>query len=376
MHSNTYLPFLRLLAAICLAPFCAAAQGYAAVDAHARSIGHSRDIGLDKLAAALSEGCTSDAQKVRAFYVWISDQIKYDIKGLEKMDEMEPAKWAQKQSAEQVMKRKKGVCEGYANLFLALCQAEKIQCIKVVGIVRRPNGRVPSGGHAWNIVRADGNWRLVDPCWGAGYLNDDEKYVERFNEKYFFTAPETMILDHFPEEPLFQMLPTPLTEAEFRLPKKQFAEMLPEKLAGPPLDGFTSPGDSIDAFGTMNASALLRSKGNRLLRVDPKDEKGYGCLAAHELLKKDEAYGAYRKGWGGTNTVWSGQFTTEWCDQQLEHLKTCEEAATRAQQILKEATKRGCGSAETRQLQKGLEPFLTGIEDEREGIQKIRKMSR
>uniref|UniRef100_A0A1I8III7 TGc domain-containing protein n=1 Tax=Macrostomum lignano TaxID=282301 RepID=A0A1I8III7_9PLAT len=105
-----------------------------------------------------------------------------------------------------------------------------------------------SGGN-WTACYVEGEWRLVDPLWGAQILtefdtgnyskldnqgNDSRKSEGRLiygcNEFYFLTDPENLILTHFPVEELiqWQLLARPLTLAEFHRMPKFFSGALDE----------------------------------------------------------------------------------------------------------------------------------------------------
>ncbi len=55
------------------------------------------------------------------------------------------------------------VCQGYANLFKAMCLTQNIPCIIANGYL----GTI--GGHAWNYLCADGTWYVCDPTNGGKY---------------------------------------------------------------------------------------------------------------------------------------------------------------------------------------------------------------
>ena len=67
------------------------AQDFTAIDAHARSIGISKKQDVEAVVQALTVNCKTETEKVRSFYVWIADNIKYDIKTFEN-DDMAPEK--------------------------------------------------------------------------------------------------------------------------------------------------------------------------------------------------------------------------------------------------------------------------------------------
>ena len=76
--------------------------------------------------------------------------------------------------------------------------------------------------HAWNAVYIIDNWFFVDCAWGAGHLSEDRAFVRQFQEFYFLTDPENMIVDHFPYmdrnikgSARWQLLESPLTINRF-----------------------------------------------------------------------------------------------------------------------------------------------------------------
>lgn len=58
-------------------------------------------------------------------------------------------------------------------------------------------------GHAWNAVRLDdGQWKLIDCCWGAGHIRGGtQQYFAEFDPKRFTQSNEDFGIDHFPEKP-------------------------------------------------------------------------------------------------------------------------------------------------------------------------------
>ena len=56
--------------------------------------------------------------------------------------------------------------------------------------------------HVWNAVRISGEWYLLDATWGAGHT-EGRNWVQKFDDFYFFTDPETFALSHLPSEPVW-----------------------------------------------------------------------------------------------------------------------------------------------------------------------------
>src|SRR3954469_11498263 len=113
---------------------------------------NSADIG--QLSALLTKDYSAEAEKARAIYVWVANNISYNVP---KYDE-----WRKKQNnpqtkqdvseaAENIMVKRKAVCEGYSNLVKALCDKAGITCAVIEGI-GRPEGN-KEDLHAWNAVK-------------------------------------------------------------------------------------------------------------------------------------------------------------------------------------------------------------------------------
>lgn len=64
-------------------------------------------------------------------------------------------------------------------------------------------------GHAWNAVKISGYWYLVDVTWDSS----SENY--RYTNDYFLIPPQALIASHFPDNPAWQLLPSPLSYNDF-----------------------------------------------------------------------------------------------------------------------------------------------------------------
>jgi transglutaminase-like putative cysteine protease len=183
---------------------------FATVDAYALSIPKSEAASVDRLAAALARGATTDREKARVIYRWITKNITYDTHAFftGNLGDM---------SANNVLKTMKGVCDGYAQLFAALAQSMGLEAERIAGNSKGYGYVVGSriegpANHAWNAVKINGTWQLVDCTWGAGSIDAKKKYVERFSDYYFLTPPDQFIYDHFPDDPRKQFLSPPVSK--------------------------------------------------------------------------------------------------------------------------------------------------------------------
>jgi transglutaminase/protease-like cytokinesis protein 3 len=143
----------------------------------------------------------SATDKARVIFVYLHHHISYDFSGFLGDTPMG------KQDALSVLRSGKSVCQGYAELFLALATQSGLEAALVSGDGKgygyTPGNHIPwpPTGHAWNAVRFDaGEWWLIDACWGAGHVNKETGYTREFNEAHFISTPEEFGRRHFPKD--------------------------------------------------------------------------------------------------------------------------------------------------------------------------------
>lgn len=148
-------------------------------------------------------------QRAKAIHDWIVDRIEYDVPAF--LSGQIPAEDGE---AVPVFQRRKAVCAGYAQLFAALAAAAGLEAAYVVGDARMEGQGIESMGHAWNAVKLRGRWYLVDTTWDIGGLVGD-RIERRYGTEYLFTPPEVFGLDHFPDDPAWQLRADPIDRGEF-----------------------------------------------------------------------------------------------------------------------------------------------------------------
>lgn len=194
----------------------------------------------------------TDSLRLRAAVDWIAANIAYDVKALQTGNE-------QAGELDYALRRKKAVCAGYASLLKYFCDMFRIECEVVIGKARAFGSDVCMTGtkfvddHAWNVVKINDQWRLVDPTWIAGSVNGDEydpkaKFQQEFNEVYYFTPPQRFILNHFPRQSKYQLLSPAVNEKTFRNSPLFFSSYVKSDITDvKPIDPFikTKVGDTL-----------------------------------------------------------------------------------------------------------------------------------
>lgn len=186
------------------------------IDQHALDTPEWAEETVKSLAAYLIEPAQNDLEKVRAIFRWITHNISYDVVTFYNIKEgVGPIA---DQSAEGALASRKVVCAGYAKLFKALALHAGLEAEYIIGWTNGSDFAFDDPfdglGHAWNAVKIDDNWYLLDVTWSAGHVKE-KQFVRRLNEFYFLTPPEQLIYSHFPENSDWQLLEVPVTREAF-----------------------------------------------------------------------------------------------------------------------------------------------------------------
>lgn len=171
-------------------------QDYSKIDSFAYTI--KPTVSLVKLAGQLTEPYSTEAEKYRSIFAWITHNIAYDLEALKN-----PAVRVTEPVG--VIRRKKTVCQGYSNLFLSLCTAANLECVYISGWTHNElkigKPLAAKTTHSWNAIKIKDEWYLCDVTWAAGYTTDNPSaFIFQYKEHYFCTPPELFFYDHFPQE--------------------------------------------------------------------------------------------------------------------------------------------------------------------------------
>jgi len=204
---------------------CLICRDFSGPDQHAAQFPRfglpSSDVGW--LAHQLCAPFPSATDKARAIFTWLHHNVDYDVHSFFNGTVM-PS------TPEKTIASGLAVCEGYAGLFAALALKAGLQAMVCSGASKgyghtplEPGQPVPpfKSTHAWNAVCIDnGEWKLIDPCWGAGHLGCRNKgegyvlvhplpdiisltslsYIRKFNPAEFTKSNDDFAMKHFPSD--------------------------------------------------------------------------------------------------------------------------------------------------------------------------------
>lgn len=199
----------------------------------------------EALANQISNDFSTEKDKAYAVYAWIALQIKYDVEKFLKPSKIDSYTYRTQEELDQkiqkgkektaatTLKKGKGVCEDYSTLYAEVCKHLNLQCEIVHGIAKTDYRDIGKknlrSNHAWNVVKIEDKWELVDVTWGAGYVDFKEKvFIPEYTSVYFMTDPELFVLQHFPDDA--QWLFCNKTKADFLAMPLYFGNYLESNL--------------------------------------------------------------------------------------------------------------------------------------------------
>lgn len=199
--------FLLLLVTIPI--FCFGQKNFTSIDEKSKTVPNSI-ITYFEIAHYLTKDLIAKEDKARALYVWISHNIKYDLNQVNANKRYE----SEQEIINEVLHDRKGLCQHYAELFHAMSQSVGLQTYVIDGYTRDVFNNIATSSHAWNAIRIDSKYYLIEMTWAAGYTLNG-KYVHEFTDNHFMISPQVFILDHMPFDPIWQFLDNPLTNKAF-----------------------------------------------------------------------------------------------------------------------------------------------------------------
>jgi hypothetical protein len=253
---------------------------YSKVDSSAIYLGKSDSLSIPELTYKLTHTFSDPLLKTRAIFTWIAHNISYDCPAYHNESK-------RKGDPEEIFKLRKGVCEGYANLFQAMCSYANIQCLTIDGYARNgadileENSDEPN--HTWNAVRINGDWHLLDVTWASGYTDNKVRiFTQNFSDVYFFPNPEIFILNHYPKLDSWRLCKLTFSKKQFFQNPIICEDYLNGKVTSfePKSKNLTEKIDSpfnfsmtLNNINLVNEVTVIIGEGTKAVRFDPLFEK-------------------------------------------------------------------------------------------------------
>ncbi|MFY0603649.1 MAG: transglutaminase [Flavobacteriaceae bacterium] len=196
------------------------AQNYSTVDNTVNSYPRYRTV--EELANRIESDFSTDIDKVRAAFKWITNNIRYNL-----AEAMQPNKTviqfkysSEKERLEKIQEikdnivkeaffSKLGVCEEYAQSLKKVCDLLDIEAIVLTGYVRNSAyeiNRVPNTtNHAWNAVKVNNRWMLIDATWSSGSVLNG-RWQKNFNDYFFDVDFKKIGYTHYTDDRKWNIL--------------------------------------------------------------------------------------------------------------------------------------------------------------------------
>ncbi len=189
------------------------------VDSLSRTIRYEKDI--YKLTKDLTGPYADQRSQVRAIFIWITDNIAYDYKFLNKGKELKGPECKSSANCERIFRdwetdyiknilnKKEAICDGYARLFKKMTDIAGIKTEIIAGYTKTKPYQVGIAGpvnHAWNAVWLDSTYFLLDATWASGYCIENEEtgkiesFQKAYNDYYWLTSFNDLARNHYPKD--------------------------------------------------------------------------------------------------------------------------------------------------------------------------------
>ena len=131
------------------------------LNSRVRSITSEQANSFKSLSSALTEGLSSDLEKTYVIYKWVTENIAYDTDAFFSNNLRGAA------DPINVLRTRKGICDGYSQLMVNLGRQAGLKISKVNGYSKgygySPGTPIKGSNHSWNIVQINGKpfrWSL------------------------------------------------------------------------------------------------------------------------------------------------------------------------------------------------------------------------
>lgn len=144
-----------------------------------QNVKYDKDDEVVKLAKKLTKHDDDDEEKVESIYKYIVKNIDYDYGKLSEL----PYNYVP--DNEKTLDDEEGICYDYASLMAAMLRSQDIPVKLIKGY-----SKVTKGYHAWNEVKIDGRWIIIDTTYdsvmrdrGRDYdMQKPKSYYDKVNE--------------------------------------------------------------------------------------------------------------------------------------------------------------------------------------------------
>jgi hypothetical protein len=168
---------------------------------------------LDQLVDFLISWTDDDYLKIKSIHDWIVCNIPYDVAAYNKGE-------IKIEQPHITLRFRTAVCGGYSMLFNYMVTKAGFEAAYISGFTKgrskysiQPQGQFVR--HAWNSVKINDIYYLIDTTWDAGYVNNN-KFTFTYTTDFFLTDPNIFIKRHYPQAPGWLLMDNYISIEDFK----------------------------------------------------------------------------------------------------------------------------------------------------------------
>ena len=147
---------------------------------------------IKALADELTEGMTTDYEKIKAVHDWVKENIYYSEPALSDSS-------VRHDKDTEALETRNCVCQGYSELCASLLRSEGVICAVISGASGHPVTSTTYPNHAWNEAydRENDRWVIFDSTWDTYSTYDGTTFTKgRTTDSYFDISEKLMATTH------------------------------------------------------------------------------------------------------------------------------------------------------------------------------------
>ncbi|HEX5669866.1 MAG TPA: transglutaminase domain-containing protein [Chitinophagaceae bacterium] len=169
---------------------------------------------LDSVLTLADKSLVLPEEKIRFVFTWVALNLEYDcgidIPGV-------PAA----SGLEDILRNKRSTCSGYSGLMNYALKKIGFESVTIRGVAKTAKKdlywqTLPRANHAWNAVKVNNEWKLLDATWASGEASENcDTVIRSFSPFYFFPEPQVLALSHLPSDSSWQLISKPVDAQTF-----------------------------------------------------------------------------------------------------------------------------------------------------------------
>jgi len=173
---------------------------------------------IEELVQRIDRDFKTKLEKAKATYSWIASNISYKTEIFyiempktyyvtDKNDFERRIKKENEAIIQKTFKTRKAVCNGYSLLFKKMSDLLGLESEVILGYIKSSPQEIgvlaTQKNHAWNAVKINNRWMMLDITYGSGYALNDV-WQSKLSNHFFDIKKEVIRMTHFPEKPFWQ----------------------------------------------------------------------------------------------------------------------------------------------------------------------------